>query len=80
MNEQKLKYEKPSLTSESFEIEDTICSACGTKATFEQNSCPVNIPGLGTVFNMDTGCQFDIDVNICYHIANPGENVFSSNM
>lgn len=74
----KEKYQKPAIYSESFTVDDMICSSCGTKATFEQDSCPINIPGLGTVFNRDTGCRYVIDINICYHVATPGDNVFSS--
>ncbi len=74
----KQKYEKPLIFSENFEIEDMVCSTCGTKALFAQSQCPVKIPGLGTVFNDETGCSITIDIDICYHVAIPGENIFSS--
>lgn len=74
----KKKYTAPDMQFINLSINQAVCSACSVEATLAAYVCAVEIPGLGTIFNDESVCEFTNDIDICYHTPLPSSNVFSS--
>lgn len=74
----KKEYKKPELLFDSFELSTNIASeTCQYQITLAEKVCAVVVPGIGKVFIESSGCDYPGN-NVCYHVPEAGNNVFSS--
>lgn len=74
----KKTYVRPDVKIIGLSMEQAVCASCGVSATFAENACAVEIPGLGSVFLDTSNCMFTNDIDVCYHTPTANSNVFSS--
>ena len=77
----KKAYEKPRVYFEDFQLSTSIAGGCAWTASFEENSCPVKIPGTPEPYITDSACTFSVpgeNDKFCYHTPMDNKNVFTS--
>lgn len=78
----KKAYEKPRVYFEDFQFSTSIAGGCAWTASFNENSCPVKIPGTLETYIADLNtCTFTVPApndKFCYHTPMDNKNVFTS--
>lgn len=75
----KKHYIKPTVEAVEFQLGGSVIAACKYITNNQMYQCAVDIPGLGTIFTLESSCDYiGEEGDVCNFTPQPGFNVYWS--